>query len=426
MPVDPSALRLLPLLFALAACDAGPPSAASVAGGRPAPVAADATHGRIEAFGDLRIVRVWGTPAQRGDALGRLLGEEIVQLMCAEYDHRFGQHPQLAAQARLLLPRLIAYPEPIRAELDAMWAAIEASVPERTLPRLGRALDHTDLLVANALDVFGTMGCSGFTVWDADVEGGGVLAARNFDWPYTGRHMVDSAIVLVEHPDDGHATASVTWPGYVGTVTAINEQGLAIFLHVGNGRRTRLPEPGSFPTAAAARRILERAGLADASGVARELLELTSPPASYITRLVLPSGPNPAQVFEVDAGSVEERIADGPCVVTNHFLGRLATDPSRDSQARFDSMSAGLRRCCVEDDRKVSVAEAWRELAAVERAGSFGTLHSLVFRAEPWVFELAIGRDAGGGRVQAAPSHGRRYAIPRDALFRDPRVPLRR
>jgi hypothetical protein len=419
---DPRLVPFALVLALLGSCDVAGDGDGALAS-RTAPVEPQ-TNGRIERFEELRIVRVWGTPAQRGHALGRLLGEEIVALVRAEFDYRFGKAPQRLEAIRRMLPRLIAWPDDLHAEIVAMAAAIERTVPDRALEGFGRPLDRTDLLVVNALDVFGTFGCSGFTAWGDDVEGGGVLSARNFDWPYSGPHMVDNAIVLVEHGE--RAVASVTWPGYLGAVTAVNEDGLAVFLHVGNGGFSPTPEAESWPTAVAARAILERATPAGAAALARELLEKTSPPSSFITRVVAPqvdAGAAPARVFEVDARSVVERPVHEACVITNHFV-REGLRASRDSQQRFTTLTEdvdGLRR---EGDRRISVAEAWQALARVERGGQrpgFGTLHSLVFRAQPWVFELALGRDAKAGRVQAAPSKGRRYAIPREVLFRDPR-----
>jgi hypothetical protein len=57
-------------------------------------------------------------------------------------------------------------------------------------------------------------------------------------------------------------------------------------------------------------------------------------------------------------------------------------------------------------------------LAAVQRGGkrAFGTLHSLVFRPEPWCFELRIAEDKPEGLI-GAPGSTRRYAIPRAVLF---------
>ena len=69
-----------------------------------------------------------------------------------------------------------------------------------------------------------------------------------------GAHMLDATLLIVEHLPSGIAVASVAWPGYVGTVTGVSSEGIAAFLHVGSAQVTYTPEPGSWPSAVAARR----------------------------------------------------------------------------------------------------------------------------------------------------------------------------
>jgi hypothetical protein len=388
-----------------------------------------AVHGRVEDHGGIRLLRVWGTPAERGYAHGFLLAADVARGAIAEFTARFARQKGLLELARGAVGRLIAYPDDVRAEIEALYQGLLAAGVERQMPELERAFDLQDLLVANALDVFGLMGCSGFAVWGDGVDGGGVLAGRNFDWPFTGDHMLDGTILLVQHQDGGRAIASVTWPGYVATVTGVSSDGVAVFLHVGTGKITRTPEPDSWPTAVAARAILERVRPADgdrALATAEELLGYTSPPAGYLTRVVLPGvrpGSAPSAVFETDAKRCVRAEQHGAtCVVTNHFVTRTdGRGASKDSLSRETRVRTGLDGCLSGGDRKVSVDEAWQVLVSVQRGGghAFGTLHALVFRAEPWCFELRVGQYEEKG-VVAAPSSARRYSLARDALFAAP------
>lgn len=383
---------------------------------------AEAAHGRLEQYQGLRILRLWGTPEQRGHAHGVLLGKDIAATAAAEFGKRFGRKPTLLDVARKSLDRNIGWPEPVRREIEAMWRGVLESGANLRVEELDRDLDLQDLLLANALDVYGLMGCSGLTVWGEQVEGGGVLTARNFDWPYTGPHMVEQAIVLVQHLE-GRAVASVTWPGYVGTITGVSSDGVAAFLHVGNANITYTPEPDSWPTAMALRAILEQ--VAGASGqqgleLAQKLLGNTSAPAGYITRVVLPQpgADGPVGLFEADRNKVV-RAAVAQCeVTTNHFQGRTdGRAASKDSTDRQKSISTGLEKVGA-SGAKVTPAAAWQMLAEVQRGGSraFGTLHSLVFRHAPWCFELRIAEPGEGGLV-AAPVSTRRWSVPREVLF---------
>lgn len=392
-----------------------------------APAAAPEVHGRVEELpGGLKLLRVWGTPAERGEAHGYLLGPEIAAAMITEFTARFSRRRPLLELARSSLGRLLVYPEDVRTELEGVFAGMLARGVDRSMPALEREFDLDDLLVANALDVFGGLACSGFTVWGDRVLGGGVLTGRNFDWPLTGRHLLENTILLVQHRPGARTTVSVTWPGYVGTVTGINDAGVAAFLHVGSGKITVTPEPESWPTATAARCVLEQLGaqgdLDQRLAKARELLSYTSPPPSYLTRVILPSaakGRTPVAVFETDAKQCVLAPADGEfSVVTNHFHRRDdGRGISRDSLKREEQICSGVEGFFTEGDEKVSVEEAWRLLTLVERGGRrFGTLHSLVFRHDPWCFELRLA-EVNDGRIVAATSGGRRFVLTREQVF---------
>ena len=243
-----SSLILMPLLFC--ACDvkapkqldadSNSPVTNGVPGPKPAPrserfkVLKKVANGRVEEQEGLRVVHLWGTPAQRGRAHGELFAEEIVKLVRDEFQFRFGRAPNVLRLARGMLPRVASYPEPLQVEMKAMFEAVVASGADLSMPAFKRDVDLNDILLVNALDIFALMACSGFTVWGDQVVGGGVLTTRNFDWLVSGKHIVENCILLVQHPNKGHSHASVTWPGYVMTVTGVSEKGVAVFLHVGS------------------------------------------------------------------------------------------------------------------------------------------------------------------------------------------------
>lgn len=380
-------------------------------------------HGRLETHEGLRVLRLWGTSEQRGYAHGFLMASDIFDIMNQEFAARFAEAPELLVQARAALPRLIEYPDEFATEIDALWRGLMARGVDRNMVKLNREFDKTDLLVANALDVFGLMGCSSFTVWGEQAVGGGVLTARNFDWPLTGNHMLDQTLLIVQMPEGATGTASVAWPGYVGTVTGVSADGVAAYLHVGSAKFS-MPQPSSWPAAVAARLILQAAEQgAMRLKKAEEVLEYTSPPVGYMTHVVLPEAAaegRPVAVFETNvADTVVGGNLDGAFVVTNHFRtrqdGRVA---SRDSTGREAEMQKGIAGCIKVADRAVDPDEAWEILQSVEAAGGhqFGTLHSLVFRHDPWHFELRVADHNADGLI-GAPSSSRRYRLTREQVF---------
>ena len=94
-------------------------------------------------------------------------------------------------------------------------------------------------------------------------------------------------------------------------------------------------------------------------------------------------------------------------------------DAGSDSQNRERQLGDCLGKCLTSGDKVTSVDEAWDALHLVDRGGrSFGTLHSLVFRHEPWCFELRIAEPGDKG-LGAAPVSSRRYALTRQQVFAD-------
>ncbi|MEC8651823.1 MAG: C45 family peptidase [Planctomycetota bacterium] len=418
-----SAAAAAALLAIAAACA---PTASGVRGSAPraaAPASQGGLHGRLEQPSGLRLLRVWGTPEQRGYAHGRLLAADIVKNLGEEFVAQFAQRPELLDQARAALPRLIEYPEEIQRELDALWRGVRSQQPDLYMPAFGRAFDRRDLLLANAMDVFGLMGCSSFTVWGEEVAGGGVMTARNSDWHVTGAHIVDAALLIVQEYADGRAVASFGWPGYVGAVSGVSADGVAAYLHVGSARQS-MPEPSSWPAAAATRMVLAARDAGDARlQRAQELIEYTSPPAGFLTHVVVPAVPAsgvPAVVFEADARRCVPGAAQpGPLVVTNHFRTRRdGVRAGADSVGRERTLQRQLTRCVEVGDRRVDAGDAWRMLSEVAKGGGsyFGTLHSLVFRHEPWLFEARLA-ELREGAVVAAPQSDRRYRLTREQVF---------
>mgnify|MGYP003343968037 CR=1 FL=1 len=166
--------------------------------------------------------------------------------------------------------------------------------------------------------------------------------------------------------------------------------------------------------------MLFRSEVAAAWQEIEKLLEHTSPPAGYLTHVVMPTVPkggSPAAVFETDSkdsalGGDGAGAATG-LVLTNHFQVRQdGRGASKDSLSREKELHDGIAGCLAVEDKVVSIEKAWRLLTGVERGrkSSLGTLHSLVFRHEPWCFELRVAAVVDELLVPA-PSSARRITL---------------
>jgi len=120
-------------------------------------------------------------------------------------------------------------------------------------------------------------------------------------------------------------------------------------------------------------------------------------------------------------------------VVTNHFLSRAGERKvSKDSRQRRQDLLAKVGES-LKGSGKVTVGDMWAFLRCVDRGRAAarryempkralraGTLHSLVFRNEPWVFELGIGVFDTKHGITAATRSSRRYRLTRDQVFAKP------
>ena len=81
--------------------------------------------------------------------------------------------------------------------------------------------------------------CSGFSLMGKAVADGHIYHGRVLDY-MRGVGLEQNAVVIVHQPDIGHAWVNVSYAGFVGSVTAMNDKGIS---HRRDGR-PRLRELG--------------------------------------------------------------------------------------------------------------------------------------------------------------------------------------
>jgi hypothetical protein len=281
---------------------------------------AEVPHGTLEKRGDVWVMELSGTPAQRGKAAGRLIGEQL----------------------RWALPRYLQ--KTLRSEKPVgktlqMVQRLQATVPREHLTQLdalarAAGVDRDSLLLVNlAPEIFSGLSCSCLSVFGSKSAGGGVLMARNLDWQ-DGGVLRELGLVVIES-GSGNRFASVTWPGLVGVVTGMNAHGLSVANLVVLGRGAD-PAAG-VPVMFALRRALESA---DSVDDAIQLLRKTKRTIPQNYALADPAG---AKTVETSAGQFREREAgDGFTAITN-FLEEERTQPAGSRYRRMVQASASKK-----------------------------------------------------------------------------------
>lgn len=166
-----------------------------------------------------RIVRLSGAPYEMGRQHGALLSKEISEL----YE----------AYVRQGIVKSEGWKE---SDLIEVGRHYDRFIPERFREEMrgisdGSHLSYDQILVMNtfadALLGKTPRACSAFAVRTSD----GLLVGRNLDWVNYGIAHRTGVVFLIQ-PNSQHSFLSVAWPGMVGVITGMNDQGITISLNL--------------------------------------------------------------------------------------------------------------------------------------------------------------------------------------------------
>ena len=107
--------------------------------------------------------------------------------------------------------------------------------------------------LGHALNNYSLVGCTSFSAWGNNTKDGNIIHARNFDF-YFGDDFAKEKVLLMVQPDSGYAFVSYSWPGMMGVVSGMNEEGLAITI---NASMSSPPTSAKLPISILVRETLQ-------------------------------------------------------------------------------------------------------------------------------------------------------------------------
>lgn len=187
-----------------------------------------------------RVLHVWGSHYEMGYAQGYLLGDQIMRAM---REYILELLPMTIYMAgHFVVPPLFEVPEDFVEEIRGVIDGLSRSGADTYIPVLNRHIDEWDLVFSNAVADLGSMACSTQIGWEEATKtdprlAGETAMTRNLDWALAGpdRYLLSrETIVVVYSPEiAGRQTvASVTFPGFLGCLTCMNESGVAAALNI--------------------------------------------------------------------------------------------------------------------------------------------------------------------------------------------------
>lgn len=353
-------------------------------------------NGTVEEINGKTVLTVWGTHAERGYAHGFLLAEQakevfesyLIEHVC------YGQASIYNAMYNFYRSNY-AVDEQYQAEIEAMVEGIEDAGVSLFNETLGRDLGASDLLAANAIvdlsqAVAGLrpmhLGCSSLSSWgestfDDSTLVGDLIVTRLMDWE-NHPTLAENHILAVSMPAEGDEQAwiSMTFPSFVGALSAINDSGVSAFLNVGNRTDYQLGDP-FYPILLTVRNGIEHgdydedgeatsddivSAVEDRNRSSGTIIHTTKNQGSLSLPLIIEC--NNERGVAVRNASDNTVVPANHLVATNHF--RELYDPVYCN--RYSAIADSL-----DSDRSVSQDRCWTIMG--EGAGVGSNLHAIQY-----------------------------------------------
>lgn len=184
--------------------------------------------------------------------------------------------------------------------------------------------------IGHAVQNLAMVGCTSFGTWGAMSEDSTMIIGRNFDF-YVGDKFAEDKIVAFFNPTQGHKFMTVTWGGFTGGVSGMNNQGVSVTI---NAAKSGLPTGSATPVSLVTKEILQYAkNIKEAIAIARSRKMFVSESflvasASDKKAVIIEKTPDDLDVYDPQKDFI---------VCTNHFqskgLGRTKMNIEQENES---------------------------------------------------------------------------------------------
>lgn len=186
--------------------------------------------------------------------------------------------------------------------------------------------------IGHAVQNLALVGCTSFGTWGSRSADSTMIIGRNFDF-WVGDKFSEDKIVAFFKPTSGHKFMIVTWGGFIGAVSGMNDQGLAVTI---NAAKSDIPTGSATPVSLVTREILQYA-----SNII-EAIEIAKKRKMFVSEsfLVASAADHKAVIIEKTPDQLDVYDPGGEEILcANHFQGNLLKGSEKNKQQMNESAS---------------------------------------------------------------------------------------
>ena len=186
--------------------------------------------------------------------------------------------------------------------------------------------------IGHALQNLALVGCTSFGTWGGSSEDSTMIIGRNFDF-WVGDKFSEDKIVAFFNPTKGHKFMTITWGGFIGAASGMNEKGISVTI---NAAKSSYPTGSATPVSLVAREILQYAqNIKEAIAIAKSRKMFVS--ESF---LVASAADNKAVIIEKTPDDIDVYDPQKDFIVcTNHFQSKGLASSKKNMEQINESAS---------------------------------------------------------------------------------------